>query len=307
MAFRRTYDEILELIRKKLLDTALARKIVRKAGVRPGAGSGGGGSGALFTGGDPWDVITKLSDTDFDVGWRKLGLGPDMQQAWNSGPPCNERVISFTHLRDSALRSGVSNSSRFGYSFDMHTFRTAGLGLFLNRFRHWLEREWSAATVSSLFQQTRVRDVTRNVAKDQARIIAYVTKADFPFTFTLALERHVVFSLTPATYDIPVSGTGRLVSGWYDLPAYDTSVYPPEWGDRPFGDATASVLIKATPPDPAVTIPTTHPQLREGTGPIGLPFLEVEVRTVYYPESSYWIQDGYTPADYRIAQWENEV
>lgn len=299
------------MIKKGLLYAPMCRDIVRRAGVRPG-GTGSDEEGPVSTGGEPWEAITKLSETDYDVGWRKLGVGPEMGQLFNSGPPCNQRIMSFTYLRDSLLRSGTSNSSRFGYSFDWHLSQTAGSGAFFDRVRLWGERDWRAVVNLPLFASTRVRDNSILVAKDQARIIAYITKADFGYTFTLALARTDTFiGLDPSeynTYDIAHSGTGRFISDWYDLPDYDASTQPAEWGYRPFGDATASVSIRATTPDPpSLSIPTTHPELREGTGPIGMPFLEVELRTVYYPESSYWIQDDYTPEDYRVAQWENEV
>lgn len=47
--FRRTYDEILELIKTTALDAGMARKIVRKGGLRGGAGAGNDGDGSELT------------------------------------------------------------------------------------------------------------------------------------------------------------------------------------------------------------------------------------------------------------------
>lgn len=310
MAFRKTYDEILELIKRKLLEVAIARAIVRKSGIRSGsAGGGDGGGGALATGGDPWDVITKLSNTDFDVGWRKGGFGPDMAQKWNSGPPCNLRSLSFTRLRDSLLRSGVDNDSRFGYAFDVYKLILTDNTYFVRA------GAWAEATPRPLFDVDSIPDVPGviadpltddiiDVVKDQARIIAYVTKADFPYTFKLSLERYPALGTNPITYTIDRTGTGRFVSDWYNFPAYDPASQDSSFGtSRPYGDGFTTATIEATEDDPTVSA-SSYEELQEGIGPLCCPFFEIEVRTVYYAESSYWIQDEYTPEDYRIAQWE---
>lgn len=302
--FRRTYDEILELIKLKLLDTAIARDIVRKSGVRPE----GAGGGQLANSGEPWEVITKLSDTDFDVGWRKGGLGPYMAQKFNSGPPCNLRTLSFTRLRDSLLRSGTDNDSRFGYAFDPHQFHSEDGGYFTR------SGGWIGTSVGNFFDEQTFTDipgfvadpVTDNViqvVKDQARFITYVTRADFPYTFKLTLRREPAVGTNPITYSLNRTGTGRLVSDWYDFPAYDPDSHDPSFGIRPYGDGFATASIEATDENPTVTA-SSYAELQEGAGPLCCPFFEVEVRTVYHAESSYWIQDEYTPEDYRVAQWE---
>lgn len=292
MSFRKTYDEILELIKNKLLEVKIARAIVRKSGVRPGAsGSGGGGgdgSENLFRGGDPFDAIVKLSATDYDVGWRKNGLGP--VSTFNSGPPCNLRLFSFTRLRDSLLRSGTSNSGRFGYAFDRHVQKTAtvsGGGT-----ARWYERSWVGTSRQS-FDSQDYADRILDVAKDQARVIYYITKADFDYVITLNLDP----AHTGGSHTITgASGeTGRKVSDWFDIP--HLAVHDP----------AATVTIDLASDAPAVSVPTSYAELREGAGPIGCPFLELEVRTKYVPERSYWIQDEFTPEEYRIAQWELEV
>lgn len=306
--FRRTYDEILELIKLKLLDTAIARDIVRKAGIRPGSSSGDGGSGQLFSGGDPWDAITKLSDTDFDVGWRKGGSGPNMAQDFNSGPPCNLRALSWTRLRDSLLRSGTDNAARFGYAIDPHHPHPEDGG-FVTRSGGWIDFQSVALydTQTLLDVDADISPITDDViqvVKDQARFITYVTRADFPYTFKLTLQREPAVGTNPITYTVNRTGTGRFVSDWYDFPAYDPDSQDPSFGtDRPYGDGFTTASIESTDEDPTVSA-SSYAELQEGVGPLCCPFFEVEVRTVYYAESSYWVQDEYTPEDYRVAQWE---
>lgn len=302
----------------------MARDIVRKSGVRQGVGTPGDGDpGSLFTGGDPWDAITKLSNIDFEVGWRKFGLGPDMQQTWNSGPPCNLRVLQWARLRDSLLRSGASNSGRFGYAVDAYDIRSAGFGTIANPFRTWLERRaprteeyvmYRSGTLTGGTSTLRQNDRVKNVAKDQARIIAYVTRADWPYRFTIRLGRFptletTILSYYQRLYTADLSGTGRYVSDWFDFAPVDPNFLLSHGGERPWGEAAVFVTVGPSDPDSITPIPppATHSELREGIGPFAMPFLEAEVRTVYYPESSYWVQDEHTPADYQVAQWENEV
>lgn len=288
MSFRRTYDEILELIKKKLLDARIARGIVRKSGIRPGAGGSGDGSGLLFKNGDPFDAIVKLSADDYDVGWRKNGIGP--VQTFNSGPPCNLRLFTFTRLRDSLLRSGTSNSGRFGYCFDPHvSLSTFVLPIPSGGTARWSERHESFAGGLRLDNQDYTDDVF-NVAKDQARVICYITKADVDYAVHLDLG-----TVPPNRHTITrsVGDTGRIVSDWFDLPT----------GSSGDAAAAASIEVKNTP---SLSIPTTYAELREGDGPVGCPFLDVEVRTQYLPERSYWIQDEFTPEEAQVAQWELE-
>lgn len=312
MAFPVTYNQILRMIKARLLDAQVARDIVRKAGLIPGQSAEN-----LAGNGDPWDVITKLSEVDFDVGWRKGGLGPEMSQAFNSGPPCNLRTLSFTRLRDSYLRSGTSNALRFGYGFDAYSLFDdpdhpgPNATSFFKR-----DGGWVGSTVADLYDTETffddlgivaepITDDVILVIKDQARFICYVTRAEFPYTFKLTLDRFPQIGLDPITYTVNRTGTGRFVSEWYDFPEYDPDARQPSFGgDRPYGHSLTIASIEATEDTPVVTQPT-YAELQEGVSPLCMPFFEVEVRTVYYAESSYWIQDEYTPEEYRVAQWDN--
>lgn len=308
MAFPVTYNQILRMIKGRLLDAQVARDIVRKAGLIPGQGSEN-----LAGNGEPWDVITKLSDVDFDVGWRKGGLGPEMSQLFNSGPPCNLRTLSFTRLRDSFLRSGTSNASRFGYGFDaMGLFNDPDYP-FPDPTSYFLRSlGWIGSTVADLFDTETFTDlgivaepITDDVilvTKDQARFISYVTRAEFPYTFKLTLDRFPQTGLDPITYTANRTGTGRFVSEWYDFPEYDPDLRQPSFGlERPYGHAFTTASIEATEDIPAAEQPN-YEELQEGVSPLCMPFFEVEVRTVYYAESSYWVQDDYTPEEYRVTQ-----
>lgn len=322
MAFRRTYDEILELIKKQLLSTPLARAIVRKSGVRPGSSTSGedGEPGFLFASGDPWDAIVKLSDTDYNVGWRKNGIGPEdglLPDVGNSGPPCNLRALQFLRLRDSLLRSGTSNGDRFGYAFDRHGRHTQEIAG--PSFGFYYERQdYGGASQYNLDYQGRfvvgsgtnrdIIDEVNSFTGPQARVIAYITRADFPWTINLRLLLSTSATPTvPATHLINGTGTGRVVSDWLDFPAFNTSLNPGYLADKIWGNGDAFAWIDATDDSSIGPVPTTYDELREGAGPLCCPFLEVEVRTLYYAERSYWIQDEFTPDEYRVAEWETEV
>lgn len=314
MPFGKTYEEILELIRVKLLDTQMCRDIVRRAGARP-AVSGEDGSGNLFVGGEPWEAIVKLSADDYDVGWRKDGLGPPWGN-YNSGPPCNLRAFQFLRLRDSLLRSGTSNSGRFGYALDRHVSKNEAIGG--GGIATYYERKNFAGTsdYSLMYQGAELTGADQDIidtilyfAKDQARVTAYVTKADFPWRISVTLSRGASNQTGPdLTYTIDGSSTGRVEGDWVDFPPMDTSSTPTYLlGALSTHGFVADISIDAQSDSSIGTIPTTYNELREGTGPIAMPFLEVEVRTVYFPERSYWVQDEYTPDEYRVAEWEIEA
>lgn len=73
--FRRTYNEIVEMIRATVLDANVARKILRASGWRPGAGAdadGGGNLGGLLpAGGNPGDVL-----------WYSFDEPPGLPETW---------------------------------------------------------------------------------------------------------------------------------------------------------------------------------------------------------------------------------
>lgn len=62
MPYAKTYQQIEELIGRTLLNTLVAREIVRRSGIRPG-------SGTVIPGGATDDILLKASDNDYDVEW----------------------------------------------------------------------------------------------------------------------------------------------------------------------------------------------------------------------------------------------
>lgn len=257
MAFRITYDEILELIKKTLLRTDVARAIVRRAGARPGDGSAASGvTGKLPPGGSPWWALTKMSDEDFDVDWRPLGFGSrylkDVDGGWvtESGPPCNMRILSWSRLRDSKLRSGVDNADRFGYAFDPYLTKArspsgAIVDFWYERdpnwafFGKWVElfdrtvMRWHADPTSYALGQWGVGSQTTSqkfpidraetAAKTEGRLIIYVTRAEWPYTIHLSwgpqtFPQEVTGpSATNVHYFFERTGTGRFVSDWLPI------------------------------------------------------------------------------------------
>lgn len=80
MSYRKTYAEILEMMRDAMLDTNMCRDIVRKAGLRFGATAGGRGPSLLATVDPDGDVVSSTSSIfEVDVVYNTLvydtGLG----------------------------------------------------------------------------------------------------------------------------------------------------------------------------------------------------------------------------------------
>lgn len=352
MAFRITYDEILELIKKTLLRTDVARAIVRRAGARPGDFTGAStGRAVLPPGGLPWMALTKLSDEDFDVGWRFAGYGPgflqDVDNGWvtPNGPPCNTRILTWTRLRDSRLRSGVSNNDRFGFSIDPYWPKTRNDGVVV--VDEWYERNRNWAffgDYAELFDRTVMSwrflggdnripiwsvgtndpfplDHMDEAAKDECRLVMYVTRAEWPYTVHLSVGVQT-FPQEAGTlnthYHFNRSTTGRFVTDWLPFspaaPISGGGQVPQTDGTNAVSGGRVRAYVRVAPTaalgdntgaEVVPTQPATYPELQLGDGPLCIPFCEVEMRTTYTPSATYWVQDQYTPDQYRnIAKWE---
>lgn len=317
--FGKTYAEVREMIKAMLTTTQMSRDIVRKAGVRPGSGTGEPFQMELPEGGEAWHTITKLSDEDFDVGWRRNGQGPLIPDTSDPATaaftqnssflwPCNARILTWTRLRDSLLRSGTNNSSRFGFALDAYEEHHRvdpffGVGL-VDRwyardddwrfFGAWFtlheeHPDWSQNRDYVFWDLPAVPATNDPSGPREFRFTVYVTRADYAYSIRIAQEDF----FSPADIIIDRgTATGRWVSDWI--------TYNPNHGLTLAIAPTIAEQANNTPIVPTFEVaPTTYRELQEGAGPICVPFAEIEYRTHFNPGWTYWIHDAYTPEGFR--------
>lgn len=120
--FRRTYNEIIEMLIKSVLTANLARDIVRRSGWRPGAGGDGGGSlgGLIPAGGEPGDQLWYMDpQVPASPVWFKPnylsavegGMPPQLARPWLGD---DKPVPIFTFGTRNPDYTGISTADRDG-------------------------------------------------------------------------------------------------------------------------------------------------------------------------------------------------
>lgn len=167
-----------------------------------------------------------------------------------------------------------------------------------------------------------------------ARIIAYITRAEHNYRLVLTYSEEGTEppEETPkfARHFIPMGQfTGRFVSDWlpatYWLRSGTTGnfTYTRYTLERPAWGPDLSNIFQTTGyiqnvPDQETLVNVEHSattgrpvgtpdQLASGSGPLCIPFIEVEVKTLYNPQGVWEVQNANTPEEWRKTEMQRRI
>jgi hypothetical protein len=233
-------------------------------------------------------------------------------------------------LRDPALRSGTSNDDRFGFALDTMRDEHTSDGPIITS--TWWERRlhynnWYGTNPGFTVHPPNRRSVGDtgiiNILTDRgysgvsshsgrfARLVVHCTKADYPVTVN-GMGFIYDEAAGDGTYlSVTISSPGKYVTPWVDIGALNDAA-----DDYYFaGSSSGSIsFVIHGPADPSTSGPGLnrgHPdgwldgkkdEVIRCEGPVCIPYADVQIKTHYVPESDLWIQDAYTPEEYRVRE-----